>query len=157
MIPLNSVVKETWNGNGYTQSTVATGFGYPTGLAIDGAGNIYIADQDGLTVFKETPAANGAYIQSIVDDTLGTVSGIAVDSAGNVYVGRGGIGVEKETLSGDSYIRNEIFYTFYASSIAVDASGNLVFATGGDTYYSNGYHQGDTRLVPDTFKAQLEP
>jgi streptogramin lyase len=38
--PANSLVKETWNGTGYTQSTVAAGFGYPTGLAIDGAGNM---------------------------------------------------------------------------------------------------------------------
>ncbi len=143
--PANSVVKETWNGSGYTQTTVATGLGYPTGVAIDGAGNIYIADQDGLTVFKETPTANGSYTQSIVDNTLGTVGGIAVDGAGNVYIGRGGIGVEKETLSGGSYIRSEIFYTFYASSIAVDASSNLYFPTGSailkETPSSGGYVQ----------------
>jgi sugar lactone lactonase YvrE len=127
--PANSVVKETWNGSGYTQSTVATGLGYPTGVAIDGAGNIYIADQDGFTVLKETPSADGSYTESTVDNTLGTVGGIAVDGAGNVFVGRGGIGVEKETLSGGSYVRSEIFYTFYANSIAIDASDNLYFAS----------------------------
>jgi sugar lactone lactonase YvrE len=145
--PANSVVKETWNGSGYTQSSVATGLGYPTGVAVDGAGNIYIADQDGYVALKETPAADGSYTQSIVDDTLGTVGGIAVDGAGNVYIGRGGIGVEKETLSGGSYIRSEIFYTFYANSIAVDASGNLYFASGDyeqilkETPSSSGYVQ----------------
>jgi sugar lactone lactonase YvrE len=128
--PANSVFKETWNGSGYTQSTVATGLGYPTGIAIDGAGNIYIADQDGFTVFKETPTANGSYTQSIVDYTLGTVGGIAVDGAGNVYIGRGGIGVEKETLSGGNYIRSEILYTFFAYAIAVDSAGVLYFANG---------------------------
>jgi sugar lactone lactonase YvrE len=136
---------QTWNGGGYTQSTVATGLGYPTGVAIDGAGNIYIADQDNFTVYKETPSSGGGYTQSIVDNTLGTVAGIAVDGAGNVYVGRGGIGIEKETLSGGSYIRSEIFYTFYAYSIAVDASGNLYFATENgilkETPTSSGYVQ----------------
>jgi sugar lactone lactonase YvrE len=145
--PANSVVKETWNGSGYTQSTVATGFGYPTGIAVDGAGNIYVADQDGFTVFKETLTANGSYTQSIVDNTLGTVGGIAVDGAGNIYVGRGGIGVEKETLSGERYIRSEIFSTFYAESIAIDASGNLYFASTNNSAIvkeapsSNGYVQ----------------
>jgi len=127
--PSNSLLKESWNGGGYTGTTIASGFGYPTGIAIDGAGNVYVADQDGLTVYKETPTANGGYVQSVVDNTLGTVGGIAVDGAGNVYVGRGGIGVEKETLLGGSYVPSEIFYTFYAYSIAVDPSGALYFAT----------------------------
>jgi sugar lactone lactonase YvrE len=143
--PANSVVKETWNGSGYTQSTVATGLGYPTGVAIDGAGNIYIADQDGFTVFKETPTANGSYAQSIVDDTLGTVGGLGVDGAGNVYVGRGGIGIEKETLSGGSYTRSEIFYTFYGQGMAVDGAGNLYFPSSGgilkESPSANGYVQ----------------
>jgi hypothetical protein len=70
-----------------------------------------------------------------------------VDGAGNVYVGRGGIGVEKETLSAGSYIRSEILYTFYANSIAVDASGNLYFASDDyngilkETLSSGGYVQ----------------
>jgi hypothetical protein len=122
--PDNAVVKETWNGSGYTASKIATGLGFPTGLAIDGAGNVYIADQDSFTVYKETPSPNGTYTQSVVDDTLGTVAGIAVDSAGNVYVGRGGIGVEKETLSGGTYTRSEI------EAIGVDATGNLYIADG---------------------------
>lgn len=122
--PQNAVVKETWNGSGYKASTIATGLGWPSGLAVDGAGNVYIADQDNFTVYKETLALDGTYAQSIVDDTLGTVGGIAVDGSGNVYVGRGAIGVEKETLSGSTYTRSEIFY-FATDAIAVDGAGNL--------------------------------
>ncbi len=129
--PSNSVIKETWNGGGYTQTTVATGLGFPTGVAVDGAGNVYIADQDNLVVLKETPSASGGYTQSVVDNTLGTVAGIAVDGAGNVYVGRGGIGVEKETLVNGAYVGSEIFSTFYADGIAVDEAGDLYIAASG--------------------------
>lgn len=128
--PNNAVVKETWNGSGYTQSTIVSGLGFPTGVAVDGAGNVYIADQDGFKVYKETLSPSGTYTKSVVDGTLGTVGGLAVDGAGNVYVGRGGIGVEKETLSGGTYSRSEIFYTFYANSIGVDLAGNLYIIDG---------------------------
>jgi len=128
--PSNAVIKETWNGSGYTSSTIATGLGYPTGVALDGAGNVYIADQDGLTLYKETPAASGGYLQSVVENSLGTIGAIAVDGSGNVYVGRGGIGVEKETLSNGTYSGSEIFYTFYAQAMAVDETGTLYIADG---------------------------
>ncbi len=131
--PANAVVKETWNGTGYTQSTIKTGFGYPTALAVDGAGNLYISDQDGFAVYKETPGPGGTWKQSVVDGTLGTVAGLAVDGAGNVYIGRGGIGVEKETLSGGIYTGSEIFYTFYGGSIAVDSVGNIYVIDGSTT------------------------
>ena len=72
------------------------------------------------------------YTKTTVDNTLGTVAGLAVDGAGNVYIGRGGIGVEKETLSGGSYLRSQIFYGFYGQSIAVDGSGVIYIADGGD-------------------------
>ena len=160
--PDNAIVKETWNGSGYTASTIATGLGFPTGLAIDGAGNVYIADMDSFTVYKETPSPDGTYIQSIVDDTLGAVWTIAVDGAGNVYVGRGGIGVEKETLSGNTYTRSEIFYTFYADAIGVDAEGNLYIADGSgsgirkETPSGNGYTESIIASGQDVSRMALD-
>ncbi|MEG9438125.1 Ig-like domain repeat protein [Edaphobacter sp. HDX4] len=142
--PNNAVFKETWNGSGYTESVVATGLSYPTNVAVDGAGNVYICDQDAYRVYKETPTGSGGYTQSIVDGTLGTVMGLAVDGAGNVYVGRGGIGVEKETYTGGSYSRSQIFSYIAAIGIAVDASGTLYIPRNGygiykETWNGSGY------------------
>lgn len=127
--PRNSVVKETWNGSSYTQSTIATNLGFPTALAVDGAGNVYVSDQDDYAVYKFTPTPNGSYTKTTVD-SLGTVGGLAVDGAGNVYIGRGGIGIEKETLSNGSYLPTQIFYGFYGHSIAVDGNGVLYLSDG---------------------------
>jgi hypothetical protein len=117
---------------------------------------------DSFTVYKETPSTDGTYIQSIVDDTLGAVWTIAVDGAGNVYVGRGGIGVEKEILSGNTYTRSEIFYTFYADDIGVDAEGNLYIADGSgsgirkETPSGNGYTESIIASGQDVSRMALD-
>jgi uncharacterized protein (TIGR03437 family) len=55
---------------------------YPSGIAVDGAGNIYIADTENNIVRKVTPAG---VISSVSGFVLGALD-VAVDSAGNLYV-----------------------------------------------------------------------
>ena len=87
--PKNAVVKETWTGRGYTQSTVASGFAYPVGVAVDGAGNVYIADQDAMNVAIETPTNSGGSIRRQIGFiNLGNVEAVAVDGSGNVYISK---------------------------------------------------------------------
>ena len=76
----------------YTQSAIGSGWITPTGIAIDGVGNLYIADEDyGLgngVVNKEVLQANGSYIQGALlgnSDTFYPGS-LAVDKHGNLYV-----------------------------------------------------------------------
>ena len=88
------VVKETpptSSGNPYIQSLVADGsaaYGLqsPTHVAVDGSGNVYIADYE---VLKETPSG-GSYTQSLVANStyngLGQPWGVAVDGNGNVFI-----------------------------------------------------------------------
>ena len=110
--PQNAVVKETWTGSGYTQSTVATGLAYPVGVAVDGAGNVYIADQDASEVLKETPLSGGGYTQSAAFTDLGTVEAVAVDGSGNVYISSLAYGLLKESLTAGVYSQSCRFQNY---------------------------------------------
>jgi len=80
-----------------TQSTLGSGLPTQWGVAADGAGNVYIADQATNAVYKETPS-QGSYTQSTLVGGLSSPTGIAVDGAGAVYICSGANTVVKETL-----------------------------------------------------------
>ncbi len=72
-------------------------FNYPAGVAVDGDGNLYVADSSNLTIRKITPAGvvttlAGAAKEIGFVDGIGRAGlfnypeGVAVDGDGNVYV-----------------------------------------------------------------------
>jgi serine/threonine protein kinase, bacterial len=61
-----------------------TGLSYPSGVAVDSAGDLYVADNDNNRVLK---LAAGSATQTVLPFTgLGKPFGVAVDAAGTVYV-----------------------------------------------------------------------
>lgn len=70
----------------------------PAGVAVDGAGNVYIADQDNNAIRKITPLGANWVVTTIAGGTQGSLdgtnagaqffgpSGIALDSSGTLYV-----------------------------------------------------------------------
>ena len=100
------------------------GLNQPYGLAIDGAGAIYVGN--GGQLLKETPRGSG-YTQTLVDGTLGDIIGLAVDGSGNLYVADGGnAALLKETFAGGSYTQSTIATGLgNANGVAVDAGGTV--------------------------------
>jgi sugar lactone lactonase YvrE len=69
-------------GPGGAQTIVEGKFVSPAGVAVDGAGNVYVTDIDLQKVFKVTPGGK----QTAVGSGFEVPEGVAVDGAGNVYV-----------------------------------------------------------------------
>ena len=63
---------------------VGSGLTFPFGMAVDGAGNVYIADS-GNNAIEQWAAPNGP-VTTRVGSGLSFPYGVAVDGAGNVYI-----------------------------------------------------------------------
>jgi sugar lactone lactonase YvrE len=82
------------NGDATPTATIAggnTGLLFPYGIALDGAGNIYVTDADGtpgIYVYAAGASGNATPTARIFNFTTGPFSplGIALDAAGNIYV-----------------------------------------------------------------------
>ena len=115
------------------ESTVASaGLLDPYGVAVDGSGNVYIADSYNNRILKETLSA-GVYTESTIPtSSLYTPLGIAVDGSGNIYIAdTNNYRVLKETLGSGGYTESIVAdltaNQFQPFGVAVDGSGNVYF------------------------------
>jgi len=109
-------VVTTLAGSGSMGNTNATGtaasFKFPSGIAADSAGNVYLADTDNQVIRKITTAG---VVTTIAGSDIGSADGVgtaatffnpkdvAVDSSGNLYVAdRGNHTIRKGTLQNGS-------------------------------------------------------
>jgi hypothetical protein len=110
-----------------TPYTVAHAGTLALGLAVDPAGNLFIADNAGAQVLE-----NGVPVSSITP--LTAPEGIALDGAGNLYVADSGH-VFIFALSNSTYTLAHTFTIANASLVAVDGAGNVYITTTGGTVY----------------------
>jgi len=141
------------NGNG---NGVYASFNQPTGIAIDAAGNIYVADSNNNLIREIDPSGNvttlaGSGSAGMVNGmgtgaSFSNPEGVAVDAAGNVYVAdygnnmirkisAGGVvtTLAGQTSAGNANGRADTVATFnQPTGLAVDAAGNVYVADFGN-------------------------
>jgi sugar lactone lactonase YvrE len=132
-------------------SVLTASFCYPNGIAVDGAGNLYVAEAGNGTIRKITPAGvvsnfagNGVYGGADGNGVAASFTapkGIAIDGAGNFYVAdTGNLKVRKitpagvvSTLAGDRVVGSADGVAAAATfrnpqGIATDRLGNIYLA-----------------------------
>jgi len=131
------------NGSGATSGdnglAVNAGVTAPSGLVLDAAGNLYIADQVANRIRKVTPGGiittvAGTGVEGFTGDmgqataaTLSRPTDVDIDSAGNLYItDLGNTALRKVAANG---VINTIFTsTNMSTHTSVDGAGNLYFA-----------------------------
>jgi uncharacterized protein YjiK len=125
-----------------TESIVAnasSGLGNPYADAVDGQGNVYIADVNNNLVWKATPSAGGYTLSTIPTSGLNYPSGVAVDGSGNIYIADNSNNrILEETPSVNGYSETDVADAnngiFYPVAITIDGSGNIYFIASGIVY-----------------------
>ncbi len=112
-----------------TQSAIGAGIGSPVGAAVDGNGNIFLADMGNSTV-EEILASNGS---TRVVGSFPLPDDVAVDGSGNVFVISNRTTLSEILAVNGSVPANPVIRTLYTNFTAlngmkVDANGNVFVA-----------------------------
>lgn len=103
------------------------------GVAVDGSGNVFVADNRGNTV-SEILAAGGYTTVNSLGNSFDAPSAVALDGSGNVFVADTGNDAVKEIVAAGGYTTvHPLGSGFHApSGVAVDGSGNVFVADTGN-------------------------
>jgi hypothetical protein len=118
----------------WTITTLGSGFSLPQGVAVDGSGNVFVADF-GNSAVKEVLAAGGYTTVNTLGSGFSFPTGVAVDGSGNVFVADTGNSAVKEILAAGGYTTvNRLGGGFSnPQGVAVDGSGNVFVADTGNS------------------------
>ncbi|MEO6910543.1 MAG: SMP-30/gluconolactonase/LRE family protein [Edaphobacter sp.] len=120
-----------------TVNTIGSGFSGPTGVAVDGSGNVFVADYYNNAV-KQIVAVNGVVSLNSTVNTVGSgfslPIGITVDASGNVFVADSSNDAVKQIVAVNGVVSSSSTVNPIGSGfgqpfdVAVDASGNVFVA-----------------------------
>ena len=116
-------------GPGVQTTVPTTGLANPYGIALDGAGDVLIADPSNQRVVK-VPAGGGP--QTTVGSGLSKPFKVAVDGAGNVFIGDIGLNQVVKVPAGGGPQTTVGSGLNQAYGVAVDGAGNVFIADAGN-------------------------
>jgi len=119
-----------------TTSVLGGGFSQPSGTAVDGGSNVYVADWGNSEVKKIPLGCAASSCVTMVGGGFSTPSGVAVDGGGNVYVTDSGNNAVKEVAPGcaSASCVTTLGGGFSGpTGVAVDGSGNVYVADWGNS------------------------
>lgn len=109
---------------------ISSGLNAPRGLAVDGQGNVYIADSLNNAI-KQWNAGTGQ-VNTLVSSGLNTPSGVAVDTYGNVYIADTSNNAIKEWNAGNGQVTTLVSSGLSGpAGVGVDGMGNVYFSDAG--------------------------
>ncbi|HKT89020.1 MAG TPA: Ig-like domain repeat protein, partial [Candidatus Sulfotelmatobacter sp.] len=113
---------------------LSTAINQPAALALDGAGNLYIADWGNSRIVKVSPAGVGVVVGTgSYPLAVSGVTGVAVDPSGNIYIAdRVANHIVKVTASGVASLVSVAGLTLSnPQGVATDGNGNLYIVDSG--------------------------
>jgi len=106
---------------------VSSGLSSPSGLEVDGAGNVYIADTGNNAVKTWQPSSHA--VTNLVSEGLSSPSGVAVDGAGNVIIADRDNSTVKQWQAASRTVTDLLSTGLNAPhDVAVDNAGNVYVA-----------------------------
>lgn len=123
-------VVTTFAGSGYTGLVDGTGtaarFNFPSGIAVDSAGVVYVADTSNERIRKIT---SEKVVSTLSDFGIASFESVAVDAADNLYVAKNAQ-VLKMTPGGTITVLADNVGN-HITGLAVDRTGNVYASDGG--------------------------
>jgi len=119
-----------------TVNTIGSGFNSPTGVAVDGSGDVFVADPNNNAVY-EIVAVSGAVSSGSavnpIDIGFSSPTGVSVDGSGDVFVADDNNNAVYEIVAASGVVSssstvNTLSTGGMPSDVAVDGSGNVFVA-----------------------------
>ena len=112
------------------QAPIGSGFTAPAGVAVDGSGNVFVADSAKAKVYEVLAAGFYTTVKSLGGSfAFSAPGGVALDGSGNVFVTDSGTAKVYEILASGGYTTVDTLASTFAfggpSGIALDGSGNV--------------------------------